>query len=201
MNIDIRAQVLCTDGLAGRCTRVIVKPAALRVTRLAIQDSEDPAIERLVPLDRVSGAHPGEIKLDCTTRELSQMDEFVGLGYIRVDVPDYRDAVSPLLFGDEIRQETVTVLREEENIAPDETAIGSNTRVEATDGWVGQVYGLEVERGSGRITWLVMRTGHIWEQKGAAIPAAQIDHIEDGAAYLKLDRQGVETLPVVLFGK
>jgi hypothetical protein len=36
MNIDIRADVLCTDGMAGCCTRVIVNPTTLRVTHLVV---------------------------------------------------------------------------------------------------------------------------------------------------------------------
>ncbi len=201
MNIDIRAEVLCTDGLAGCCSRVIVNPTGLRVTHLVVRESEDQHTERLVPLDRVIRTNTAGIKLDCTRRELTCMDEFIEITHMRVNVPDYQDSAEILLLGYEIPEKTVTVEMAEENIPPQELAIDSNARVEATDGKVGQVDELEVEPENGRITSLVMREGHLWGQKAIAIPVAQIDRLEDDAAFLKLDKQGIEALPEVPVGK
>ncbi len=201
MNIDIRAQVQCVDGAAGRCTRVIVIPAKLRVTGLVVQANQDPYSERLVPLDQVSRAEVDGISLDCTLRELSLMDEFVHEVHIQVDVPDYHDLIAHTYLGSPIPAEPMTEVMAEERISPDEVALDSDTRVEATDGWVGQLHELNVEPRSGSITSLVMRTGHVWEQKSVTIPAAQIDRMESKAVSLKLDRQSVEGPPGVPAGK
>ena len=201
MNIDLRAEVLCTDGRAGGCTRVIVNPTALRLTHLVIQESEAPHSERLVPLDRVIRTNTAGIKLDCTRRELSLMDEFVELTHMSVKLPDYPNSAQLLLVGEEIPEQTVTVMQAEENIPPDEVAIDSHTRVKATDGQVGQVDELEVEPESGRIAWLVMREGHLWGQKGVAIPAAEIERVESQAVYLKLNKHEIGELPVVPVGQ
>ncbi len=201
MNIDILAHVFCTDGLAGCCTRVIVDPTTLRVTHLAVWEIRDPHTERLVPIDDVISTGADGIKLDCTRRKLTLMDEFVELTHLRVKVLDYRDYVVGLLMGGKIPKETVTAVGVEENIPPDELVMDSNTRVEGTDGRMGQVDGLEVEPASGRITSLVMREGHLWGQKATVIPAAQIERAECQAVYVKLDRQDIEALPVIPVGR
>ncbi len=103
--------------------------------------------------------------------------------------------------GDQIFHETATMVMAEENIPPDEIAVDSYTWVEATDGQVGYVDQLEVEPASGYITALFIRSGHPWEEKRIVIPAAQIDHLDKEAVFLKLDKHGLETRPVVPIGK
>ncbi len=74
-------------------------------------------------------------------------------------------------------------------------------RAEATDGLVGLMDALELEPESGRITALVMRKGHPGSQILVTIPAAQVDYLESKAAFLKLDKMGIEALPAVPTGK
>lgn len=78
-----------------------------------------------------------------------------------------------------------------------ELAIERGSRVEATDGPVGKVDELLVDPQDEHITHLVLREGHLWGQKDVTIPALQIDHIEDDAVFLKLDKHAVESLPAM----
>ncbi len=68
-------------------------------------------------------------------------------------------------------------------------------RVEATDGYVGQVDELLINANNRKVTHLVLRERHIFRQKEITIPVSQIDHVDENTIYLKLDRQSVEALP------
>ncbi len=197
MKIEIRKGVFCTDGIAGFCTQVIVNPTTLQMTHLVVQEGEPPHAERLVPLSCITSTDDHGVNLDCTRRELGLMDPLVEQTHIQVEVPDYRGSAEAFLVGNQIFHETTTMVMAEENIPPDEITVDSYTWVEATDGQVGYVDQLEVEPESGHITALVMRAGPPWEEKRLVIPAAQIDHLETEAVFLKLDKHDVETLPVV----
>jgi len=54
-----------------------------------------------------------------------------------------------------------------------------------------------VEKKTGRITHLILLEGHLWGRKDISVPVTQIDRYEDGNIYLKIDKSGVETLPVI----
>lgn len=79
----------------------------------------------------------------------------------------------------------------------EELAIRRGARVVAQDGQVGQVDEFVVDRPSEHITHLVMREGHLWEQRDIIIPASYIERIEDNAVYLSINRASVITLPTV----
>jgi hypothetical protein len=70
--------------------------------------------------------------------------------------------------------------------------------VEATDGYVGQLDELLINAKDMQVTHLVLLVRHLFEGKEITIPVSQIDHIDQGTIYLKLDRQSVEALPTTL---
>ena len=84
-----------------------------------------------------------------------------------------------------------------ERIPPGELAVRRGTRVEATDGYVGQVGEFVVEPESGHITHLVLLEGHLWAKKEVTLPLSAIDHSEGDTVYLNLDKKAVEALPTV----
>ena len=84
-----------------------------------------------------------------------------------------------------------------ERIPPGELAVRRGTRVEATDGHVGQVGEFVVEPESGHITHLILLEGHLWAKKEVTLPLSAIDHSEGDTVYLNLDKKAVEALPSV----
>jgi hypothetical protein len=50
MDIPVRANVHCTDGLQSRSIRVIVNPVTERVTHVVVKQARRPYTERLVPV-------------------------------------------------------------------------------------------------------------------------------------------------------
>jgi hypothetical protein len=69
--------------------------------------------------------------------------------------------------------------------------------VGATNGKVGRVDEFIIEPTSGFITHVVMREGHLWDQREVAIPISAIDRIEENTVFLILDRSEVKALPAV----
>lgn len=85
----------------------------------------------------------------------------------------------------------------EENITAGEMALHSGMSVEATDGKLGKLDELVLNRKSGEITHLLMREGHLWGKKDIAIPVSAVDFSDGKYVYLKLDKAAVKDLPAV----
>lgn len=78
-----------------------------------------------------------------------------------------------------------------------ELAIKRCTPVEATDGPIGQMDEFLVDPQDGHITHLIMREGHLWDQKEVTLAVSEIDLIADDRVYLKLDKRSVAALPAI----
>src|SRR5579862_6754238 len=74
--------VSCSDGPAGRVSRVIVDPVAEKVTHLVVEPGYRGDLGRLVPLDLVDGT-AGEIRLACTRAEFERLERALETGSCR----------------------------------------------------------------------------------------------------------------------
>jgi hypothetical protein len=68
----IGADVSCADGVCGQVSRVVVDPAALAVTYLAVEPKHQPGPGRLVPVG-LAAVTAGGIRLRCTVAEFSKL--------------------------------------------------------------------------------------------------------------------------------
>jgi sporulation protein YlmC with PRC-barrel domain len=82
-----------------------------------------------------------------------------------------------------------------QNVPPGEIAVQRGVRVEATDGYVGQVEELLINSNNKQVTHLVLLERHNLKKREITIPVSQIDRVDEDTVYLKLDRQSVEMLP------
>jgi sporulation protein YlmC with PRC-barrel domain len=82
-------------------------------------------------------------------------------------------------------------------IPAEELAIRRIVRVVATDGEVGKLDELLIEPDEGKITHLILREGHSWDLVDVTIQAADIDHIDEDAVYLKIDKCAIGFLPSI----
>jgi hypothetical protein len=223
MKIPVNVEVECVDGSCGQSTRVVLNPVTQQLTHLVVEISRLPSAERVVPLTKLAETTATMIRLSCTKEELKAMPDFVEHHYVRVEKPSFPLAdeggamiglgyAGPSSRGSSSRPGMIMALPyavpaehhemevidvKGETIAPDELAVHRGARVEATDGRVGQVDDFLVDTKSGHITHLVLRDGHLWGQKDVTIPVAQIDHEEEEAVFLKLDKQAIGVLPAI----
>lgn len=78
-----------------------------------------------------------------------------------------------------------------------EMAIGRGTRVEASDGYVGNVDEFVVNPENGTITHMMMREGHLWGKKDVIIPLSAMGETREGTMFLNLDKHQIESLPTI----
>jgi sporulation protein YlmC with PRC-barrel domain len=207
MTLKIGSDVSCTDGAGGEVRRVVVDPAARKVTHLMVEPKGRQGLGRFVPLDLVD-ATTGEIRLRCTMAEFEKLGsgeetEFVpgSLGYNKggpaqvISDPDYPGAGDPVVDGNTVpgfsETETVDILPE------GKVEVRRGDHVRATDGDIGQIHALRIDRDSYDVTSVLLQEGHhLWGHKEVAIPISAVAGLGDGIR-LNLTKQQVEDLPPV----
>jgi len=200
MEIPLKAQVDCTDGICGRSECVLMNPLTDQVTNLVVREAALPNTEYLVPVELVSNTVASTIQLHCSKAKLEKMRRFVKTSYVEVNVPWMSPTIGggfgtfyylPYVTADM----TVQVAEEHLQIPPGELGVTRKTRVEATDGFVGRVNEFVVNPNNKRITHLVMRERHLWGQKEVIIPVSALGETRENSVFLKLDKHQIESLP------
>lgn len=197
IDLPTKAEVLCSDGPAGRSTYVIFNPNDHRMTHLVVQSNRPPFDEHLVPVDQVAATTNDLIRLKCTRKDLYAMEPFECEQYIRTKLPEYLTSqsaypISGMMITTEVDAYVPVKIS---NIPAGEMAVKRGARVEAIDGPVGQVDELLMNSGNMQVTHLVVLERHLMEHREITIPVSQIDRVFEDKIYLKLDRQSVEQLP------
>ena len=68
--------------------------------------------------------------------------------------------------------------------------------VQATDGDIGRVQGLVIDRASRHVTHVLLQEGHMWGRKEVAIPISAVASTTGGIR-LRISKQEVQDLPPV----
>jgi sporulation protein YlmC with PRC-barrel domain len=214
MRFTIGTEASATDGPVGTVSRVIVDPVAEKVTHLVVgpEHGHDPS--RLVPLDLIDGAADG-ILLHCTRAEFDKLDAaqesqflpatlgYEGYGPGQVGYWPYYGLgggmgvggyglASGIGLGGGTPERTVTT----DTVPPGEVDVRRGDYVHATDGDIGRVQGLVIDRGSRHVTHVLLQEGHLWGRKEVAIPISAVASTGDGIQ-LTITRQQVQDLPPV----
>jgi sporulation protein YlmC with PRC-barrel domain len=213
VQFTIGADVSCSDGACGKVTRVIVDPIAESVTHLVVEPEHRRGLGRLVPLSLVD-ATDGQIQLRRTKAEFEKLDPaeethfipgssgYAGYGPGEVGYWPYFGAgmgtgVGGLDrgltgFGGGTVEETIT----SDTVPTGETDVRRGDQVRATDGDIGRVKGLVIDRGSRHVTHVLLQEGHLWGRKEVAIPISAVTSTSDGIR-LNISKQEVQDLPPV----
>lgn len=195
MDISINAQILCTDGAAGKTSHIILNPKTEVITYLVVKENHFPYQERLVPTELIIESTPEHVNLRCTKEKLDEMQTFVDTEFIPSDLAGPGGAAFMLWPYSAPESEVITIHHEHTPLG--ELAIQRGFRVLATDGFVGRVDDFLIDPLDRTITHLILLEGHLWGKKDVTIPIEQIDRIEEDAIYLKLTKDEVGALPTV----
>ncbi len=195
MNIVTGVEVQCTDGPCGRSRYVILNPADTTITHVVVSEPARLAQSHLVPLDFVSGSSPEQIRLTCSQAELQALPQFSNYDVDRTQGTRPAHTPSEMWLSPVETNWPVAGDREGQGLSQGRLPIRRGARVDATDGHIGAVEEFGVEPGSGRITYMIIRRGHLWGRRDFLVPAAQIDRIEDQTVFLKIDKDHVRALP------
>lgn len=198
MDVSVNAEVECADGVVGRSTFIILNPTTDKVTHVVVKEHGFPAHERLVHVDQIVESTPTSIRLRCTKSELEQMESFSEIEYLPVTTAHYNYDAGPfLLMHPYAVPEKGYYILEHQHVPPGELAVRRGTKVEATDGHVGQVDEFLVDPANDHITHLILREGHLWGKRDVTIPVSAIDRMEEDTVYLTIDKQSIEKLPTI----
>ena len=77
-----------------------------------------------------------------------------------------------------------------------EIGIRKGQQVHATDGGIGRVQGLVIDRATHHVTHVLLHEGHLWGKKEVAIPIGAVKGIAEGIQ-LTLTKHEVQDLPAV----
>ena len=206
MPFRIGADASCTDGACGQVSRVIVNPVAREVTHLVVDPKHRHGPGRLVPADLVD-ATTGQIRLRCTlaefqtlrpAEETESVPDLDPTGHAHQEArKQYRlglGVVWPVRDpGEPKAPQEVTV----DSVPFGEVEVHRELTVCATDGEIGQVQGLVMERGGHRVTHVLLQEGHMWGRREVAIPIGAVTKIGTLLIHLSLTRRQVKDLPPV----
>jgi hypothetical protein len=81
-----------------------------------------------------------------------------------------------------------------------EVGIRRGQQVHATDGGIGRVQGLVIDRTTLHVTHVLLQEGHLWGRKEVAIPISAVKEIDDAmldGIQITLTKQEVEDLPAI----
>ena len=206
MPFRIGAAASCTDGACGQVSRIIVNPVAREVTHLVVDPKHRYGPGRLVPAD-LADATTGQIRLRCTlakfqtlrpAEETESVPDLDPTGHAHQEArKQYRlglGVVWPVRDpGEPKAPQEVTV----DSVPFGEVEVHRELTVCATDGEIGQVQGLVVERGGHRVTHVLLQEGHRWGRREVAIPIGAVTKIGTLLIHLSLTRRQVKDLPPV----
>jgi sporulation protein YlmC with PRC-barrel domain len=215
----IGVDAVCTDGICGEVSRVVIDPVAEVVTHLVVEPKHRKGLGRLVPLPLVDTSEP-QVRIDCTQAEFEQLDRaeetaFLpapnGFGtYSRTQVlssPYYGLSLGGMGLG---ALGTGGLEAEAGNIGfgnasqpvvydtlpPGEVAVRRGEHVRATDGEIGKVHGLVIDPRNHHVSHVLLEEGHLWGRMEVAIPIHAVMGTEDGIT-LNLTKDDVASLPAV----
>ena len=160
IDIPVNAEIVCADGIGGRSTHIVLNPKTKEVTHVVVKEHGFMGIEHLVQVGQIVESTPTSIHLGCTKAELGEMESFNETEYVPSTIPHY--VTGPYPIDSYAVPESRYMVLEHEHVPPGELAIRRGTRVEATDGRVGQVDEFMVDSANDHITHLILREGHLW---------------------------------------
>jgi hypothetical protein len=204
------ADVGCTDGECGKLKSVVVSPGDV-VTHLVVEPTHRHVLGRLVPLHLVdtapAGSGKGEVRLGCTVAEFGRLDPAEAT-YFTSDIEDFdaRHAESnaawpyyapPGVMGrpeePEAAPEAITVDTVPDQL-PGEDEVSRGEQVHATDADIGHVQGIGVDPATGRVTFVYLRTGHLFRRKELLVPRSAVADVGADGFHLNITTEQVQNL-------
>jgi PRC-barrel domain len=216
----LEAGVRCADGDCGTLTTLVINRPADAVTHLVVEPAHREGPGRIVPFGLVdiggAGTAQGEVRLRCTRAEFEQLDPAEATLFPGDE--DYENTVgrwepdalwpyygppsgmmpgtpgTPGALGAIPEPVTVDIVSDR---LPGEDEVARGEHVHATDGDIGHVLGFVVETGSGRVTSILLREGHLLGRRTVLIPRSAVAEVGADGFRLSITREQVRHLPPV----
>jgi sporulation protein YlmC with PRC-barrel domain len=211
------ADVRCADGDCGKIRSLVINPGDDAVTHLVVEPEHRQGLGKLVPLrlidTGIAYTPEGEIRLRCTMAEFGQLDPaeatyfFPGNEdyeiYRREPVVSWPYYVPPGAMppgesdspGDPGEVAQVVTIDTVPDQLPGEDEVSLGERVHAKDGDIGRIQGIVADSGSGRVTSVVLREGHLLGRRMVLIPRSAVAEVGADGFHLHITKEQVKNLP------
>ena len=202
--IAIGAAASCTDGPSGHVRCVVVDPVAREVTHIVVETKHRKGLGRLVPLD-LFDAVGDQVTLHCGLAafddlEVAEQIQFMprSIGYATykpqetLTLPYYGLGLAAVTAAND-----PALIVTHSALPLGEIGVSRGDRVHATDGEIGMVKGLVIERRSHHVTHVLLQEGHLWGRRDVAIPISAVTTFEHGIR-LDIPKSTVQSLPLVV---
>jgi sporulation protein YlmC with PRC-barrel domain len=204
------AYVHCADGDCGKLRTLVIDRDNDAVTHLVVEPAHRQGLGKLVPLSLVDASAAdtakGEVRLRCTMAEFGQLDPAEATYFFQGDESYelYREGVAvwpyyapaagslPAAPGGPAAPVIVDTVPDQ---LPGEDEVSRGEHVHATDGDIGHIQGIVVDTGSGSVTSLLLREGHLLGHKTVLIPRSAVAEVGADGFHLNIARAQVHKLP------
>ncbi len=211
--IRLGADVRCADGDCGEIRSLVINPGDDAVTHLVIEPAHRLGLGKLVPLGLVDSglAHDadGEVRLRCTMAEFGELDSAEATYYYAdnqayeiyrrepaVSWPYYAPpGAMPGAPGEPEEVAQVVTVDTVPDELPGEDEVSRGEHVHAKDGAIGHVQGIVIDAGSGRVTAVLLREGHLFGRRTVLIPRSAVAEVRADGFHLDITREQVQNLP------
>lgn len=205
----IGTEVRCSDGEpCGEIRYLVVNPATLELSELAVEEKGRQGLGRLVPLGEIRvGPDKRVIEFRGTMEDFSKLaaadvTEFAPdtAGYERygaeqvVEEPEYSPEPGADVVGDAVPGVSYTETFDE--VPQGYVEIRRHDPVQAGRHTFGQVQGVAIDSVHHRVTHVLLEVGHLVNRKEVAVPIDDvIEPFGQGGIGLKISKREVEDLP------
>ena len=209
MEISLDARVFCSDGPIGKTMRAVINPVTETVTHITVRPDGMGESEHVVPVEDVIDSTSDSLTLNVSKTQFFLYPVFLSYRFVDMEeagvapediagLPEAHRAMDHVFWPFVTAEGHMGAYAEVEQIPADELAVYRGARVEATDGHVGEVSELVIIPESAReahVTHVVLRKGRLFGHEDIAVPVSEIDRVDEGIVYLKIDEDAVEALP------
>jgi len=213
--LRLGADVRCSDGDCGKIRSLVINPADDAVTHLVVEPAHRQGLGKLVPLRLVDTALAysagGEVRLHCTMAEFGQLDPAEATYFFPGD-EDYeiyrREPVvswpyyappgatgAPGMPGDPGEVAQVVTVDTVPDQLPGEDEVSGGEHVHAKDGDIGHLQGIVVDPGTGRVTSVLLKEGHLLGRRTVLIPRSAVAEVGADGFHLHITKEQVQNLP------
>jgi hypothetical protein len=185
-HLDFGSLAQSTEGPCGAIVGVYLHPT-WRITHIVVHGRHEHGLERLVPMVLVTSIDR-RVELSCTTEQFDRLgfsDEGLPGGDVGSSSAYGADQMTPLPLIDDKRVSISPSYSEDvasfaqalgnANVPRGQVQLRSGVRIDALDGHLGSLRGLEIDFPNATVVGLVVDGGHFYIRREISVPVATIE--------------------------
>lgn len=194
MELCTQARVHCFDGLCGDLVYVVLKPNREEVAYIVVQEPDPPQLERMIPTELIAKATITDIYLDFSKQYLPYLSPFRQTMF----VAEERPLALPVGWsgnGGGALWESHFIHENSDGAMAEGIAIHKRAKARTMDGARVDVAKFIIDRDSGRLTHLGLRSVEHMNERQFLVPYSEVDYCSETEIGLRLTRRQLERLP------